>query len=99
MGNKIKGTASVLNQTKVYEDLVEEYSTEVANGLLAKSINDALPNAGVTSNDVNGFSKVTTALRTGIVDLESTAEKAKSDAAEVTKNILSNIIKTPEETE
>lgn len=59
--SKTSGTASVLHQTKVYEDLVEEYSTEVADGLLAKAINTKLPNANVTPSDVAGFSKVTTA--------------------------------------
>lgn len=42
MNNEIKGTASVLHQTKVYEDLVEEYSAPVADGLMAKAINDVM---------------------------------------------------------
>jgi len=71
--------------------LVEEYSTEVANGLLAKAINTALPNADVTPSDVSDFSKVTSALRTGDVDLANTAEKAKTDAAEVSKTILDGL--------
>nr|EKT8699907.1 hypothetical protein [Citrobacter freundii] len=46
MTDKLKGTASVLNQTKTYEELVQKHSPEVANGLLANAINNALPNAG-----------------------------------------------------
>jgi hypothetical protein len=55
--------------------------------LLANAINTALPNAGITSNDVAGFSKVTIALRTGEVDLAKTA-KANADAAAVSTNII-----------
>lgn len=75
MTDKLKGTASVLNQTKTYEELVQKHSPEVANGLLANAINNALPNAGITSNDVAGFSKVTTALRTGEVDQQKQPKK------------------------
>lgn len=87
----LKGTASVLNQTKTYEELVQKHSPEVANGLLANAINNALPNAGITSNDVAGFSKVTTALRTGEVDLAKTAEEANADAEAVSANILAGL--------
>lgn len=55
MTEKLKGTASVLHETKTYEELVEKHSVEVANGLLANAINTALPNAGITSNDVAGI--------------------------------------------
>lgn len=43
------------------------HNTRLANpnGLQENAINTALPNAGITSNDVVGFSKVTTTLRTG----------------------------------
>jgi hypothetical protein len=99
LDKKIKGTASVLNQTKVYEGLVAEYSTEVANGLLAKAINSALPSANITPGDVNGFSKVTSALRTGDVDLGNTAEKAKSDATEVSETIIASLKKSSSKTE
>lgn len=98
MGNKVSGTASVLKQTKIYEELVEEYSTEVADGLLAKAINSNLPNANVTPSDVAGFSKITTALRTGSVDLSETADKAKSDASAVAHRIISNL-KSPQKEE
>ena len=91
MTDKLKGTASVLNQTKTYEELVQKHSPEVANGLLANAINNALPNAGITSNDVAGFSKVTTALRTGEVDLAKTAEEANADAEAVSANILAGL--------
>jgi len=91
MAEKIKGTASVLNQTKTYEELVQKHSAEVANGLLANAINTALPNAGITSDDVAGFSKVTTALRTGEVDLAKTAEEANADAAAVSKSIIAGL--------
>ena len=91
MTEKLKGTASVLHETKTYEELVEKHSVEVANGLLANAINNALPNAGITSNDVAGFSKVTTALRTGEVDLAKTAEEANADAEAVSANILAGL--------
>jgi hypothetical protein len=90
MTEKLKGTASVLHETKTYEELVEKHSVEVANGLLANAINTALPNAGITSNDVAGFSKVTIALRTGEVDLAKTA-KANADAAAVSANIIAGL--------
>ncbi|HGD7571240.1 TPA: hypothetical protein ACI7AD_004950, partial [Escherichia coli] len=91
MTEKIQGTASVLNQTKTYEELVQKYSPEVANGLLARSINNALPNAKITPNDVAGFCKVTTALRTGKVDLEKTVKEADADAKAVSANIIEGL--------
>ena len=91
MTEKLKGTASVLHQTKTYEELVQKHSVEVANGLLANAINTALPNAGITSNDVAGFSKVTIALRTGEVDLAKTAKEANADAAAVSANIIAGL--------
>ncbi|WP_227630238.1 hypothetical protein, partial [Klebsiella pneumoniae] len=91
MTEKLKGTASVLHETKTYEELVEKHSVEVANGLLANAINTALPNAGITSNDVAGFSKVTIALRTGEVDLAKTAKEANADAAAVSANIIAGL--------
>jgi len=91
MAEKIKGTASVLNQTKTYEELVQKHSAEVANGLLANAINTALPNAGITSDDVVGFCKVTTALRTGEVDLAKTTEEANADAAAVSEGIIAGL--------
>ncbi|EGK4718071.1 hypothetical protein IO978_004942 [Escherichia coli] len=91
MTEKIQGTASVLNQTKTYEELVQKYSPEVANVLLARSINNALPNAKITPNDVAGFCKVTTALRTGKVDLEKTAKEADADAKAVSANIIEGL--------
>lgn len=94
MRDEMKGTASVLHQTQVYEDLVEEYSAPVADGLIAKAINSVLPNAGITSAHVAGFSLVTAALRTGMVDLQQTASRAQEDANRVTSNLLREIKKT-----
>lgn len=88
---KVQGTAAVLHETKVYEDLVEEYGAPVADGLMAKAINNALPSAKITQAHVEGFSKVTRALRTGAVDLQSTVGVAQEKAQKATKELLKGV--------
>lgn len=88
---KVQGTAAVLHETKVYEDLVAEFGAPVADGLMAKAINNALPNANIVSSDVAGFSKVNKALRTGKVDLWGTADVAQQKAQQATQQLIEGL--------
>ncbi|AYC32973.1 hypothetical protein D3880_11585 [Pseudomonas cavernae] len=89
--DKPQGTAAVLHETRIYEELVEEYGAPAADGLMTKAINDTLPNANITPADVGGFSKVTKALRTGKVDLQSTVDAGQQKARQATEDLLDGL--------
>lgn len=92
----VAGTANVLKQTKNYEGLVKDYGKAVANGLMKKAINDAVPAAqAVTSKDVSGFAKVTEALRSNQVDVAETAKQGMADAGQVVGDALRDLGKQP----
>ncbi|MDD9212821.1 hypothetical protein [Aeromonas dhakensis] len=94
---QVAGTANVLKQTKSYEGLVKEYGKAVANGLMKKAINDAVPAAqAVTSKDVSGFAKVTEALRSNPVDVAATAQQGMADAGQVVGDALRDLGKQPD---
>jgi len=93
---KVSGTANVLKQTKNYEELVKEYGKSVANGLMKKAINDAVPaSQAVSSKDVSAFAKVTEALRSHPVDVAKTTQQGLSKAGQVVGDALRDLGKQP----
>ncbi|KSQ21696.1 hypothetical protein APB26_32465 [Pseudomonas aeruginosa] len=65
----VQGTAAVLQQTKLYEELVGARGEQAALGFIIDAFHHAQPNLQVTDEDIHGFMKVTRGLRTGAVNL------------------------------
>ncbi|PHM73014.1 hypothetical protein [Xenorhabdus sp. KJ12.1] len=91
MSDKITGNAALLRDATLLDELAEKYdSSEVASVLVSRAINNSLPNANTTPEDVASFSRVANAFRTGEVNIEETVEQAEQDAAQVVEQMIAD---------
>lgn len=72
--HSVQGTAAVLQQTRLYEELVGARGEQAALGLIINAFRHAQPNLQATDDDIIGFMKVTRGLRTGAIDLPTVEE-------------------------
>ncbi|HGL3854426.1 TPA: hypothetical protein ACKE3U_003753 [Klebsiella aerogenes] len=89
---RVKGTASLLNNTKALTDLVLEEGPEVGYGFVANEINRIMPSANISTYEVAAFHKVALCLYATDVNLKGAVETAKANAGAIANHIVHSFV-------